>query len=427
MKTIKATILLVPILLVITLDHAILELLSSDEDKISQMHGIISKILMPISLGVSILFINKMNNFLKLWFALALLFFGFLIMESLYSYRNFFIYPHVFSKITTIFISFYTLVYCAKIEFVSTKLLMNIILILITLNLIVVNRDALSFSSFVDHERGIYASSVYLLMLPCVYYLNLFIFTDKVIYFFIFLITLGLIFFLQHRTVWVSLGFTLVLNIIILIKNNKLKLSVLFKGFSYILTILLLVIFGIFTQDKLKDKVVKNVEDILNPTEKGTGNWRWEQFTSYTPYIEKNLISGMRFDGFELPIKFYNPDTGLTDFDDKTGHHFHSFYVDKVFYLGLLGIILYTTLNFYIINRFLRNQRITPANITFLVYSISGLIYGISYDWPSWNYCIVGLALWVVMNDEGSEQPKKVEVENDDYTMDAQLVSENKI
>ena len=83
----------------------------------------------------------------------------------------------------------------------------------------------------------------------------------------------------------------------------------------------------------------------------------------------------MRLKGFELPIQFYNLETGTQIFESNTGHHFHSFYMDTLFYFGLIGLVMIMILIIIPIYKILVNHNnYSPDIISLTTFVFSGLI-----------------------------------------------------
>jgi hypothetical protein len=102
----------------------------------------------------------------------------------------------------------------------------------------------------------------------------------------------------------------------------------------------------------------------------------------------------MRLKGFELPIQFYHSNTGEAVWINGTGHHFHSFYVDRLFYFGLLGLLLAVGPPIYLVIKRLRQpEPMTLEAVTLVAYACGALVYGVSYNWPDYYLGLLGLAL----------------------------------
>jgi hypothetical protein len=355
----------------------------------------VEKYLILMATALSIMLISSLNSFTRNWtifiFSLLVIF----MLESYYNYYSFMKYPHVFSKVMV-----YFLVPFAYISFKYPKpeyLLHGAYFIVVAfiLNLVIYKSEVLSLQSFVDTERGFTAQSTYFILLPGLFFLNVYLRDRKMIYLMLFMIILFFILYLQHRTVWLSTLFALSINFLLI---RKADFSFPLSAFTPFIAIPLIAGFLLFsfvlsTNPEVLDKLVERVEDIQNVESQGTGSWRLEQFKSYWPFIEDNLAVGMRLQGFELPIQFYHAEAGIAFFDDGTGHHFHSFYVDRLFYFGLLGIVMVLPLLFYFVNKVRKKYMLSAEQITLVAYISSGLIFGISYNLPTFYFGILGIAM----------------------------------
>jgi O-antigen ligase len=152
-------------------------------------------------------------------------------------------------------------------------------------------------------------------------------------------------------------------------------------------------VFLFSTHPEIITKIQENFSDIENYSEQGTGGWRYNQFLSYLPFIQDNFFMGMRLEGFELPIQFYRDDLDAPVFEDGNGHHFHSFYVDVMFYIGLLGMSLFMMMQFYALKKGFSLRVLNEKQIVILAFITSGFVYGASYILPYFFYAFLGLAI----------------------------------
>ena len=383
-------------------DTAFIELVTTDLDLQGEIYASFIRPYIMLTVLISFIFFYKLNRFLRFWFLVSFALILTYIFQSLYSYSNFFIYPHVFLKILSVCLVYFAYLYAKFISLDNLKIISILIIAGIFLNLLLVNPDSFSLSAFMENERGLVQSSTYLLLIPCLYYFNNFLFTKKNLFLYIFLVLIGLIVFLQQRTVWVSLFFALFVNIVILIRNKRISYNSIMKLTMVFVAIAVILSLTILSNEKISSRIEQHIEEIVNPisSEESTSGWRYLQYQSYWPFIERNFFFGMRFKGFELPIQFYNPDTDAPVFDDGTGHHIHSFYVDQLFYNGLIGLTMYLVLLFYVIVLFFKQKRIDINNLTVGIFTVSGLVYGISYDWPYFFYYVIGLCIWFLSRDD---------------------------
>ena len=260
---------------------------------------------------------------------------------------------------------------------------------------IAIQPSMLSLQAFVSHDRGLPAESVFLLTLPCIYFFNQYLTSLKTASLMKFLFLLLFILIANHRSVWVTIAFSLLINLFMIRKNVQFRLgkvlqSLMLVGiiFTYILSLV------ISYSPSVEEKVTTNITNILNPTEDDTGSWRVLQMQSYWPVVQKNFLSGLRWQGFELPIQFYHPEAGITYFEDGTGHHFHSFYLDILFYFGIVGLILFILIMAYPAYIVIRQKLVlNNLQLSFFIFSLSGLVYGIAYNLPFSYWLIFGIAL----------------------------------
>jgi O-antigen ligase len=331
------------------------------------------------------------------------------LAESSLGYNTFFVYPHVFSRLLFLYIIFFAYLFPTGKESHDVVFIAVLICSAFLVDLLLYRADILSLSSFLNTKRGFNVESTYLLLIPMLFFFNKYLEKNTFIYLFFFYALLAIIIFLQHRTVWIAAGISLVANFLLLKKASFKRHS---QSYSFLIVLPLIAAFLLFTflfstNPDFIDKLLERANDIVNYKTEGTGSWRYQQFMAYWPYIKDNFFFGMHFKGFELPMQFYQPDAGIPVFNDGTGHHFHSFYVDKLFYLGLVGLILFIAPFFYLIHRIIKSKNLSPARIALTAFVISGLTYGISYWWPICFYGVFGFVL--AMYDKRYEKEKEPE------------------
>ena len=80
-----------------------------------------------------------------------------------------------------------------------------------------------------------------------------------------------------------------------------------------------------------------------------------------------------------------------------TGHHFHSFYLDRLFYFGGLGVLLVVLVPLLRLLRTLwRAGPLSAELVAVLSFVATFFVFGISYDWPGYLYGVLGLLLATV-------------------------------
>jgi O-antigen ligase len=182
---------------------------------------------------------------------------------------------------------------------------------------------------------------------------------------------------------------------------------------------LVILSFVFATKPEIVDKLVHDIEDIQNYQSQGTGEWRYRQYLSYQPFIEENLLTGMRFQGFELPIQFYEHWDENTDrpyFNDNTGHHIHSNYIDTLFYFGIAGLfIFYVPAFFYFFFQIRKKKMLNIDQVVLISFCATIFAYSYSYTWPIWAYTTVGMLAVLLEKNENSLGEEVVDSEEKKY------------
>jgi hypothetical protein len=359
--------------------------------------GIVSTFV-KIAGGVAVVFvilnIRKFRDTTLIISTLALLYLIIMVFESVYLYNNLIQYPHVILKLFNLFIALAIFAFYANRPSLNIHLLMSFIILGLLMQ-IYFQPKMLSLQAFVAHDRGLHARSIFLLCLPCIFYFNEYLTTLKLATLLKFLFLLIVILLANHRTVWAVILFSLLINVFIVRKNINFKLG---KVLSSLILVLIMAgfIFSITISysPEVENKILTNINNILNPQEDRTGSWRIDQMQSYWPMVENNFMVGMRWKGFELPVQFYNTDVGNAIFDDNTGHHFHSFYFDTLFYFGISGLILFMLALLLPVFTVLKyNLVLNNTQLSFLIFSLGGLLYGLAYNLPFSYWLIFGITV----------------------------------
>ncbi|RIJ34366.1 O-antigen ligase family protein [Pontibacter oryzae] len=388
----------IPLALILIMDQMFIELAAPDNpDAQGALLNITVKVMAGISLVYCSLFFQRMSSYMRLAFFLLVLYVAALVFESKYVYGSFMIYPHVFVKVLQFAYAFFVYAYYKSNYHVKTKHVTWFILGGFLLNVLLVNPQTLSLSAFTNHERGVYSTSVYMLVVPFLYFLSNYFYKSKFLSLFLAFFVLFLIFFFQHRTVWISTAFVLVVYYLLIQFKTDKPINIMAKllPIGTIVGILGVVASGFILSihPEIVDKVQESFSDIENFESQGTGGWRYQQWMSYLPFIENNFLTGMRFEGFELPIQFYRDDIDAPVFEDGNGHHFHSFYVEIFFYTGLIGFGLYLLIALYPILKAFRMRVLTINQILLVAFISSGFVFGVSYVLPVFFYGVLGWAI----------------------------------
>jgi O-antigen ligase len=399
----------IPLALILIMDQMFMELASpnSPEGQGAFLNMMV-KGMAGISLVYGVFFFRRMSKFMKLGFFLTTLYVFALVFESKYVYGSFMAYPHVFVKVFVFYYTYFVYTFYKGNYHLKFQHVVYFIMAGFWLNVLLINPHTLSISSFTNHERGVYSNSVYMLVVPFLYFLSEYFYKGKFVSLFWAFFVLFSIFFFQHRTVWISTAFVLaVYYLLIRFKTDKpINFVTKLMPVATIVAILGVVMSGfvLSIHPEIIEKVQESFSDIENFDSQGTGGWRYQQWMSYLPFIQDNFFTGMRFEGFELPIQFYRDDIDAPVFEDGNGHHFHSFYVEIFFYTGLIGFILYLLIGLYPIVKAMRSRVLTINQIILVSFVSSGFIFGISYVLPVFFYGVLGWCI-TVMEEETVTYP----------------------
>ncbi|MFD2245450.1 O-antigen ligase family protein [Pontibacter ruber] len=387
----------IPLILFFVTDNMFTELAAPHNlEAQGALNNMMVKALAGISFLYSAVYFMRMSPPMRIAFFFTTLYVLGMVFESYYKYNTPMVYPHVFLKVLLLYYSFAIYTYYKGSFYVEFSHIAWFALIGFWLNVLIVNPHTLSVSSFTNHERGVHSTSVYMLVLPFLYFLSNYFFKGKLMSLLLAFFVLVTIFFFQHRTVWISTAVVLVIYYLLFKfkTNTPLDLSKILP----IITVLVIAglassafIFSIHPE--IIEKIQESFSDMENFDSQGTGGWRYKQWLSYLPFIQENFFFGMRFEGFELPIQFYREDLDKPVFEDGHGHFFHSFYVDVLFYTGLAGLVLYCLQAVYATVNGLRKKSLTVNQIMLLSFIMSGFIFGISYVLPVFFYAVLGWAI----------------------------------
>ncbi|MCX3264044.1 O-antigen ligase family protein [Pedobacter agri] len=260
------------------------------------------------------------------------------------------------------------------------------------------------YGPFSGDSRVIHARSIFMMILPLLWFLNKYLkerVTSALLWF---LFCVIVIVIHQHRSVWASSLFSLGIYFFIVVRNRIISLSKTLKiFFSAALGILLLA----FVISQLFPDMLtffgERFSEILDPTrEDGTGKFRADQRRVYFPMVLERPFFGWTFEGFEMK----NP---LVDWwPEKTGQHFHEGFMEMLFYHGFLGLILkYFYLLYLGFKAFFRN--LDEKSGILIAFTLAGLIFSFSYVLPLIFWGVVGICLYYLERTELSLQTKNAQ------------------
>ena len=321
-----------------------------------------------------------------------------LMLESYAMHGTWVVYPHVFFKVMVLFLMYGTYGYYLRRGLPPLKPLVAVLFVVMFLNLAFIHPEALSIQGFLDTERGFSSSSALMLVLPTLLCLNWYLQRGRGLPLLMFFAGLGLIIFLQHRSVWMTMLLALAVNLLLLWRRVP---EVRFVPRRVVLLLLLpatVVVMGglatVLDNPEVLKKFEASYEDITKADTQGTGSWRFKQMRAYEPLVAERPLLGWRLAGFEVPMQFYDPTSDAPMWPDGTGHHFHSFYLDRLFYFGWGGLLLVLVpLFMQIIKRLTHPEPLTVEIAALISLVVGCLAFGLSYDWPNYLYALLGLVL----------------------------------
>lgn len=213
----------------------------------------------------------------------------------------------------------------------------------------------------------------------------------------------------QHRSVWASCITATVIYIVASFRNKFIPGDRLFK--------MMIVASGIFIASffvvnaitpKFTNFMGDRFSEILNPTkEDGTGQFRQQQREVYFALYLQRPVFGWTFEGFDMP----NP---LVDWwPPKSGQHFHEGYMEMLFYLGIVGLLLKYSFLFYFIYKIF-SKRLSQESIILMSFCLSGLIFSFSYVLPLMFWGVTGVCLYYLEKKPIDDEELNELVKDDD-------------
>ncbi|WP_227699148.1 O-antigen ligase family protein [Spirosoma radiotolerans] len=253
-----------------------------------------------------------------------------------------------------------------------------------------------------SESRTVTSNEALYLVIPCLYYLLMYLKDRKVPDLLLTLFSFALIVFLLHRSVIsaaiVAIGVVAGLSMVGKLSTSGFPVGRTLGTFV-ILLILLAPALAMMPGNKV-DAFLENIGGILDPKEDNTGSWRLEQSEYYLSQIPDKPLLGWRYEGYDRGEIMVNE-----DFPEK-GTIIHSQYIDMLYNYGAVGlainllIILGTLLIMY-----RRNKTFTTEQTVLFGFLISGLVYGVSYQLPVFFWGFVGLAMYYALKRPDEEYP----------------------
>jgi len=351
-----------------------------------------------------VLYGRGMEPIIRTWMWVVLAVIGGLMLESYANQGSWLAYPHVFSKLFMLLILLGTYAFYRRFGLPSLGQVVSVLVLVLITNLLVFHRDSLSLSAFAENERGFSSSSAYLFVPVALFCLNRYLARGGMLLLLGFFMSLVFILFLQHRSVWIATAIAVPIDLLLLRRSA----SVRFTFNKVLLLVALPAVLGslgvgaiVLNNPEVIIRMQTNVEDMANADKQGTGSWRLKQLESYLPLVYERPIAGWRLEGFEVPMQFYDPSNNQPMWADRTGHHFHNFYLDRAFYFGILGILLVLLVPVIrVVQRIWQPGPLRADTALWMAYFICLLVFSTSYDWSTYHFAFLGLMLAAIAEPE---------------------------
>lgn len=338
-----------------------------------------------------------------------------LVLESLYIFNTFFeqltMYYVLFPAVYTIFIKNL----CRKYDFDLLEFLAKFYLLTYVIFMARFGRG-FSFSldeiemddygAFSGDGRIIHASSIFMMILPFLWYLNKLIKTRKSINIIPIAFCFVVILIHQHRSVWSSSIVALFIYLGINMRANKESVPRIWNlMFSGVIILFFTYFFVSTLFPELTDFLGERFNEIFAPNQEGgTGYFRKQQRDTYGELFLQKPFFGWNFEGFEMK----NP---LVDWwPEKTGQHFHEGFMEVLFYHGIVGFAVKYGFLFYIAVRAF-SKKLSESTIILMAFCLSGLLFSLSYVPQTIFWGHVGLCLYYLEKDDEHTEEDVIEEE----------------
>ncbi|MVN23447.1 O-antigen ligase family protein [Mucilaginibacter arboris] len=342
-----------------------------------------------------------------------------LVLESLYVYNTFFqqltMYYVLFPAIYSIFIKNLCRTYDFDLlEFMAKFYLYTYIVFMAIygrgFSFSLEGLDLEDLGVFSGDGRIIHATSIFMMILPFLWYLNKFIKTKKGIDFIPLAFCFIVILIHQHRSVWGSCIAAIVIYLGISMHVNKERVPRIWGLIVGGIVLLVLAYFFVSTLfPELTTFLGQRFSDILDLNkQESTGRFRVEQREVYGRLFWERPVFGWTFEGFEMP----NP---LVDWwPEKTGQHFHEGFMEVLFYHGIVGLLFKYGFIFYLAVRAF-SKKLSESTVVLIAFCLSGILFSLSYVPQTVFWGHVGLCLYYLEKDDLKSEEDDDLIEDDEF------------
>ncbi len=362
--------------------------------------------------GLMLYLFPRLRRVERIYLIIFCLFMVKLVLESMYKYDTFFqqltMFYVLFPVLYTFFIKHINRTFNLDLLEFMAKFYLAIYVVFMALY----GRNfSFSLQSFNMEDLGVFsgdgriihASSVFMMILPFLWYLDKFINTRELKHFGLLLLCIVIILIHQHRSVWSGAIFSLLIYFFINIRTNKKSIP---KIWGLVIGAFVLFLFSYFFISTMFPDMVdffgQRFSEIFNPgQQESTGRFRVEQREVYFKLFLQRPVFGWSFEGFEMS----NP---LVDWwPEKTGQHFHEGFMEILFYHGIIGFVFKYSILFYLAVRAF-SKNLSNQTVIILSFCLAGLVFSLSYvpQIVFWGH--VGLCLYYLEKDDLKQQHQEI-------------------
>jgi hypothetical protein len=322
---------------------------------------------------------NHLELFEKVYVVLFLGVMIRLVVESMDKYGNFFEQFTMFSILFPVIFVVFIKCVCRSLQLDFLPFLAQFYIYLYIIFMLVYGRgfsfslnsvDMTDYGPFSGDSRIIHAKSILMMIIPFLYYFSRFLKTNQLKYFIPFAFCFIVILIHQHRSVWASCITAICIYLFVSFRNKFIPGIRLFKLVLIGCIILIATWFVVNTvAPKFTSFMGDRFSEILNPTkENGTGEFRQEQRDVYFMLYVQRPVFGWTFEGFDMPNPLVNW------WPAHSGQHFHEGYMEMLFYLGAVGLLLKYSFLFYLLYKMF-SKKLSEDSIILISFCLSGLIF----------------------------------------------------
>lgn len=333
-----------------------------------------------------------------------------LVLESLYQYNTFFQQLTMYTVLAPVMFVIFIKVICRShnfdlLEFLAKFYIFTYIVFMVLygrgfgFSLAQIEMD--DYGPFSGDTRIIHARSIFMMIIPLIWYLHQFIMTKKLKHAGVFIFCFVVLLIHQHRSVWSSAIISILIYLGASIRAKQLKISAVGSVFAYSIIFLSIALFVVSNMAPgFLSFMGERFSEILNPAKEGsTGNFRIQQREVYGELFKQHPFFGWTFEGFEMP----NP---LVDWwPEKTGQHFHEGFMEMLFYHGVVGMLIKYSFLFYFCFKIF-STKLSVEAIILMSICISGMLFSFSYVLPLIFWGHVGLTLYYLERNDTTETKK---------------------